>query len=140
MNLHGIPRSTADIALFGGLEEGNVINFLSAMKTMGFSPAVPVPPEAMADAAVRRGWKEEKNMLVLNFRSPSRPAVSIDVFIDEPIPFEEAYSRRKRFHAGGGEIEIPAACETDLIIMKERAGRQQDLWDAEALRRKMGKK
>jgi hypothetical protein len=66
--------------------------------------------------------------------------VAIDVFIDEPVPFEEAYSRRKRFHAGGGGIEIPAACEADLIIMKKRAGRQQDLWDVEALSRKMGKR
>jgi len=140
MNLHGIPRSTADIDLFVGLEEGNVINFLSAMKKMGFSPAVPVPPEAMADAAIRRGWKEEKNMLVLSFRSQARPALAIDVFIDEPISFEEAYSRRKRFHAGEGEIEIPAVCEADLITMKEQAGRQQDLSDVEALRRKMGKK
>ncbi|MBF8258897.1 MAG: hypothetical protein HW377_1271, partial [Actinobacteria bacterium] len=112
----------------------------SAMKKMGFSPAVPVPPEAMADAAIRRGWKEEKNMLVLSFRSQARPALAIDVFIDEPISFEEAYSRRKRFHAGEGEIEIPAVCEADLITMKEQAGRQQDLSDVEALRRKMGKK
>jgi hypothetical protein len=140
MNLHGIPRSTADIDLFVGLEERNIRNFLSAMNSMGFAPAVPVPPEALADAAVRLRWKEEKNMLVLSFRSPSRPAVPIDVFIYEPIPFEEAYTRRKRFHAAESGVEITAASEADLILMKERAGRQQDLSDVEALRRKMGEK
>lgn len=140
MNLHGIPRSTADIDLFVGMEEKNIHNFLSVMKSMGFAPAVPVPPEALADAAVRHRWKEEKNMLVLSFRSSSRPAVAIDVFIDEPIPFEKAYSRRKAFHAGDSRVEISTVCEEDLIAMKERAGRQQDLSDVEALRRKGGEK
>lgn len=139
MNLHGIPRMTADVDLFIDLEGGNVRGFLATMKALRFSPVVPVLPEALADSEERSRWRNEKNMVVLTFKSVQHPAVSVDVFIEEPIPFDSAYARRKRVYAENGELEIAVLCEADLISMKERAGRQQDLSDVEALRRKSGR-
>ncbi|OGP33634.1 MAG: hypothetical protein A2X88_05515 [Deltaproteobacteria bacterium GWC2_65_14] len=135
MNLHGIPRMTADVDLFVELGENNIRKFLAAMRALGFSPAVPVPPEALADPAERSRWRREKNMVVLTFKSAKRPALAIDVFIEEPMPFDSAYDRRKRVYAENGKLEIPVVGEADLISMKERSGRQQDLSDIDALRR-----
>lgn len=97
-----------------------------------------VPPDALADPAERSRWHREKNMVVLTFKSALRPAVAIDVFITEPLSFDSAYDRRKRVYAENGKLEIPVVGEADLISMKKRAGRPQDLSDVEALRRKPG--
>ena len=90
MNLHGIPRMTADIDLFLALDDANVRNFLAVAESFGYAPAVPVPPGTLADPAERRRLREEKNLVVLSFRSPAHPAMAIDVFVDEPVPFGEA--------------------------------------------------
>jgi hypothetical protein len=140
MNLHGVPRMTADIDLFVDLEETNAGSFLTVMKSLAFSPAVPVPPEGLADPAERSRWRSEKNMVVLTFTCPQRPAVAIDVFVVEPLPFEATYLRRKTVYAEQGTLEIPVVGEDDLIAMKARSGRLQDLSDIEALRRKSGRK
>jgi hypothetical protein len=84
----------------------------------------------------RMRWRNERHMFVFRFKSPSRPAISIDVLIDEPVPFAAAYARRKVIQSAGGAVTIPVIGEEDLIAMKERVGRQQDLSDVEALRRK----
>lgn len=135
LNLHGIPRMTADIDIFLSLDEANVLNFLAAAKSLGLVPAVPVVPESLADPDERRRWRDEKNMIVLSFRNPAHPAVPVDVFIDEPLPFEDAWSRRKRVVAEDGKLEIAVASIRDMIAMKEKAGRSQDRSDLEILRR-----
>ena len=140
MNLHGIPRMTADVDLFVDLERSNVGRFLAAVKALGFVPGIPVAAESLADPATRTVWRQEKNMLVLTFIHPSRPAVGLDVFVFEPIPFGSAYERRKRVSVEEGSFEIPVASEADLIAMKEGTGRLQDASDVKILRRRLGEK
>jgi hypothetical protein len=138
MNLHGIPRMTADIDIFLSLDEANVRKFLNVAISLDLVPAVPVPPESLADPEERRRWRDEKNMIVLSFRSRSHPAVPVDVFIEEPLPFEQAWSRRKRVGTEDGKLEISVASIRDMIAMKEKAGRLQDRSDLEILRRQAG--
>jgi len=138
MNLHGIPRMTADIDLFVDLDPDNVGRFLVAVKALGFVPSVPVQAESLPDPEIRSAWKREKNMLVLGFHHTVRPAAALDVFISEPIPFGAAFERRKRVWVEGENIEIPVVSETDLIAMKEGTGRLQDASDVKILRRKLG--
>jgi len=140
MNLHGIPRMTADVDLFIDLERSNVGRFLAAVKALGFIPSVPVPAEFLADPSARAAWRQEKNMLVLTFIHPSRPAICLDVFVFEPIPFGPAFERRKRVRVEEGAFEIPVASEADLIAMKEGTGRLQDASDVKILRRRLGEK
>ena len=56
----------------------------------------------------------------------------IDVFTHEPIPFEEAYARRRIFEAQG--VPISVVGRDDLVRMKTLAGRRQDQEDIKALR------
>jgi len=138
MNLHGIPRMTADVDLFVDLEMSNLVRFLAAVKALGFVPAAPVPAESLADPSARDAWRREKNMLVLGFTNPARPAIGLDVFIFEPVPFGPAWDRRKRVRVEEGTLEIPVTSEADLIAMKEGTGRLQDASDVKVLRRKLG--
>ncbi len=138
MNLHGIPRMTADIDLYVDLEKVNASRFLAAMKALGFVPDVPVPAESFADPEVRESWRREKNMLVLGFVNPSRPAIGIDVSVFEPVPFGPAYERRKQVSVENEALEIPVASREDLIAMKEGTGRLQDASDVKILRQGSG--
>lgn len=136
MNLHGVPRMTADVDLFVDFAEGNLRSFLLVMRDLGLLPAPPVDPEALLDPAARAAWRAGKHMIMLGFANPDHPANLVEAFIFEPMPFEDAYGRRRRVYAERAGIAIPVVCEEDLIAMKLAAGREQDLSDVDALRRK----
>lgn len=127
VNLHGIERATADLDLIVHLEESNVIKFVKAMTDLGYTPKVPVKAEEFADKQKREGWIKYKNMIVFSFINLKEPLELIDVFVDEPLPFEELYGRRVDKPAFGTEIPIMGI--TDLITLKKRAGRPKDLFD-----------
>jgi hypothetical protein len=46
-------------------------------------------------------WREEKGLTLFSLWSPSHPGTEVDLFVEEPFDFEEAWSRRldaaKRF-------------------------------------------
>jgi hypothetical protein len=69
--------------------------------------------------------------MVLSLWSSAFPLTEIDLFVDPPFPFEVAYRRALR--ADLGDLAVTVASLTDLIEMKRRAGRPQDLEDVRAL-------
>ncbi len=88
--LHGHPRLTADLDLVVGLEPDNVRAAIRALATLGYRARAPVDPESLADPAARRSWIEEKGMTVFSLFSPAMPASEVDLFVEEPFPFDEA--------------------------------------------------
>ena len=71
-------------------------------------------------------------MIVLSLYNPKIPEDLIDVFIDEPIPFLKAYKRRLTIK--DGSLKISVSSIEDLITMKKKAGRPQDLQDIKELK------
>ncbi|MBI5245118.1 MAG: hypothetical protein HY922_15760 [Elusimicrobia bacterium] len=130
--LHGFLRATADLDLMIDLGEGNVRSFLDVAKARGYKPRPPVQIEDFALESNRRAWRQEKGMRVFSLWHPDRPQDNVDVFVDEPIPFEEAYARRKVVPVGEAGISVLSI--PDLIRLKQAAGRKQDLEDIRALR------
>ena len=59
-------------------------------------------------------------------------AYVVDILMEEPVPFEEVYARRRVFQVGS--FAIPVASIQDLMALKARAGRPVDRADIEALR------
>lgn len=133
VNLHGVQRATADIDLMLALEKKNILDFVAITKELGLVPKVPVKAEDLANASKLKKWKKEKNMKVFSFADPNRPYVTIDIMIENQIPFNSAYKRRKTVPAWGIKVEI--ASIPDLIKLKEISGREQDLSDIEALKK-----
>lgn len=127
--LHGALRMTADLDLMVALDRENALKFVSAMKALGYLPKAPVQAEELADAARRASWRAEKGMLVFSWHHPKRPEELIDTFTEETIPFEAAYGRRVEVRSG--EVSVPLVSIPDLISLKERAARPQDLADNE---------
>lgn len=131
--LHGHLRVTGDVDLVLSLLPENVREAMKALAGVGFRPRIPVSPEEFADPERRRAWIWEKGMRVFSLWNPDPPHTAVDLFVDEPFPFEEVYARRLDVRIG--ETTVPVISLEDLIDMKRAAGRPQDIADIEALER-----
>jgi hypothetical protein len=137
--LHGHPRFTADLDLALALDDRNVEKALTAFEQLGYRPRAPVALRAFADAEQRADWVRTKGMTVFSLWSAELPGTEIDLFVEDPLPFEEGWARR--LLAEIGELRVSVAGLADLIEMERRAGRARDLEDVrelEALARELG--
>lgn len=129
--LHGVARFTADLDLAVDLNPDAARRAIDALLAVGLKPRAPVDPTAFADAATRRLWREEKAMVVFSLIDPSNPLRVVDLFVDNPIDFEGLWSRSEVVQLAHSTAHV--ASLDDLIELKRRAGRPQDLADIEAL-------
>jgi len=132
VNFHGVPRMTYDIDLMVHLEPENILKLVTKLTQWGYKPKIPVDPRDLADEMKRNSWIFEKGMKTLNFYSETLPIGEIDIIIDTPIPYEELRNRAIRIELQ--DERMPVASIHDLIELKLRAGRKQDLADVEHLR------
>jgi hypothetical protein len=133
INLHGVPRMTADLDLMVELSERNLDGFVKALSALGYRPRVPVAATDFLSPAKRREWQESKSMVMFTWIHPDRPYEEIDVFLENPIDFQSAYLKRKNLPVE--DFTIPLAGVVELIAMKRIAGREQDSADIAALTR-----
>lgn len=133
VNFHNVQRATVDLDLIIHLERENILRFVEMMTSFGFLPRVPVDPKQFADPTIRSEWITEKGMMVLTFFNPKNVLEIVDVFVQEPQPFEELESRGIQVSAFGVTIEVVG--REDLIAMKRLAGRDKDLFDILQLER-----
>jgi hypothetical protein len=129
--LHGHLRFTADLDVALALDDRNVQKALAAFERLGYRPRAPVPLRAFADAEQRADWVRTKGMTVFSLWSAELPGTEVDLFVEDPLPFEAAFARR--LVAAIGELRVSVAGLADLIEMKRRTGRAQDLEDVRAL-------
>jgi len=129
--LHGVVRLTGDLDLFLEMGSANLGRFVGAMTALGYKPKVPVKAEDFIKPEKRRQWKKEKGMQVFSFYHPEKPMDLIDVFVDEPMPYEEVKRYKKVVEAKG--IQIPVLSVKHLKQLKRISARPQDLADIEAL-------
>ena len=130
--LYGNPRFTKDLDLWVDPEEGNLKRLIRVFKSLKFVPRNPVKAEEFIGEKNRKRWKKEKGMLAFTFINPKNPFENIDLLFEGPVLFEAAYRRKKSFKSGG--VLIPTISKNNLITMKQKAGRVQDLQDVEILK------
>jgi len=132
VNFHGVPRMTYDIDLMILLEPQNILMAVAKLAQWGYRPKVSIDPRQLADEKSRNSWIQEKGMKALNFYSPTSPIGEIDLVIDTPIPYDQLKARAILIELQ--EEKVPVISIHDLIELKERSGRKQDLADVENLR------
>ena len=132
VNFHGVPRMTYDIDLMILLEQENILKVVTKLTQWGYKPKIPIDPRDLADETKRNSWVQEKGMKALNFYSETLPIGEIDIVIDTPVPYEELRNRAIRVELR--DERIPVVSIHDLIQLKLRAGRKQDLADVEHLK------
>jgi hypothetical protein len=130
---HGYVRLTADIDIVLDPGPEALKGAIAALSALGYRPRAPVEFAEFADADKRRQWAREKGLTVFSVFSPGHRATEIDLFVETPFDFDRAYARAVRFQVADG-VEATFVGLEDLIEMKRRAARPQDLEDVESLR------
>ncbi len=130
--LHGYARFTADIDLAIDLKRAEAEKAVKVIVGMGLKPRLPVDPLQFADPRIRESWRKEKGMEVFSFYNPDNPMLTVDLFVHEPIPFDELANRSERMDIDG--VIVPVCSIEDLIALKKRVGRLKDMDDIDHLR------
>jgi len=131
---YGYVRFTADLDLLLAMDERNLTNTVSALKTLNYRPRAPVQFEQFIDPAQRKQWIDDKGLTVFSLFSPDHPATEIDLFADQPLIFADAYSRAARMDVAPGVTATFCSLD-DLIELKSKAGRPRDVDDIAQLRK-----
>jgi hypothetical protein len=125
--LSGYFRTTVDLDIFPELSEENLEKIITVVEKFGYVPRVPVKSRDLKNAEKRKDWIENKNMKVFSFIHPKEQLLTIDIMINPPIDFEEAYQRRQIVRIK--DVDINVASIDDLIKLKKIASREQDKVD-----------
>ncbi|MFM9969555.1 MAG: nucleotidyl transferase AbiEii/AbiGii toxin family protein [Burkholderiales bacterium] len=135
VNAYGYLRYTKDVDFVVQLSAANVETAFSALFAAGYRPSVPVTAKQFSDDPTRQSWIRDKGMQVLQFWSDTHRETPVDIFVTEPFPFDDEYSRA--LVKSLGSIPVRFVTIPTLIAMKEKAGRQQDILDIEYLRERL---
>ena len=130
--MHGHSRLTADVDIVVDLDPDEARRAVQALVDLGLKPRAPVNPLDFAEPQIRRQWIEEKGLQVFSFWDPVHPLRAVDIFTEHPIPFDDLWKRAVDVDLGGVHVRI--ASKADLILLKEKSGRDVDLEDIRALR------
>ena len=133
VNAHGYLRSTVDVDLIVQLDPANLLPALGVLKSLGYTPRVPVPIESFADPELRLSWIRDKNMKVFSLRSDQHPETEVDLFADDPLGFDNAYGRAMQFDIAAGLWATVCALD-DLLELKRQADRDKDRNDIQKLK------
>lgn len=129
-SLYGSPRVTFDIDVVPDMDPTNWSRIVDAVWAAGGRPRIPENLAVIRDLENVRRWIEEKGMLALSFRSAEGLA-EIDLVVAEADRYPELVARASTVELDGRTFHVAAL--DDLIDMKRRAGRPQDMLDIEVL-------
>lgn len=130
--LHGSSRVTFDLDVVPRLERESWAALIDLLWSLGARPRIPESLERIRDVEQIRRWQNEKGMLALNFRTPD-DTTEVDVLVSESDQFDGLRQRAAKVKMEGRTFAV--ASIEDLIAMKTRAGRPQDLLDITELER-----
>ncbi|MBI1756880.1 MAG: hypothetical protein HYR64_07225 [Fimbriimonas ginsengisoli] len=129
--LHGHARFTADIDMIVHLEERNCRAAIETLTQLGFRPRAPVDPFDFADRSKREEWIRDKGLTVFSFYGTTGLPIEVDIFVTEPLDFDELWERREDRLIEG--VTIHLIDKASLIKLKSMSARPQDLEDIKAL-------
>ena len=132
VNFHGIPRLTYDIDLMISLDRDNILKLINKLSEWGYKPKAPIDAKELADEKKRALWIRDKGMKAVNFYAENLPIGEIDILLDSPVPYRTLRERAVAFIIDGEKV--PTVSIHDLIDLKLKAGRKQDLSDVDHLK------
>lgn len=131
VNLHGYIRFTGDLDVLLLLEDQNLKKMDKVMKKLKYSERLPVSILELKDHKQVKKWLKGKGMQAFSFNPPKDNPLQLDIVIEESLKFDKIFPKRiiKRI----SNVSIPVISIQDLIKMKKKTNRRQDLIDIENL-------
>jgi hypothetical protein len=123
--LHGAVRGTVDVDIVLRLSRRDFVAAEKILVGLGMSPRLPVDAGQVFD--FREDYIRNRNLIAWSFYNPSNAAEIVDVVITHDL------GKMKVDRIAVGNDVIPVVSRADLIAMKRKSGRPQDLVDVEAL-------
>ncbi len=130
--LHGIIRATMDVDLVLSLSLKDFELVEKAFLKINLKSRLPI--RAQDVIKMRKEYIERRNLIAWSFVDYQNPSRMVDILITEDV----ANLDIKKISVGGRKI--PVASLQDLLAMKLKAARPQDLVDVENLRKKINEK
>jgi hypothetical protein len=125
--LHGAVRGTVDVDIVLKISLTNYQNAEKALLELGLTSRLPVGADEVIN--FREEYIHNRNMTAWNFTNSQNPIQTVDIIISHDL------SRMKVDRIKVGKRILPVLSVRDLIIMKRKSGRPQDLEDIKALKR-----
>ena len=123
--LHGAVRGTVDVDIVIALTKASLEGSESALGKIVLRSRLPV---TAADVyRFRKEYIENRNLAAWSFINPDNPIEVVDILITEDVKNLKTVTRQ----AFGMKIKI--ASIPDLIALKKKSGRSQDIEDIKAL-------
>jgi len=127
VNLHGVPRMTYDIDIVVATDGATLRAAGEALSSLGLVCRLPLKIADLADPAERQRLEDERNLTALTFTDLANPLREVDVLVGPSVDPDGVANRAVLRNAGAFEVRV--ASLHDLIAMKKKAGRPQDLAD-----------
>ena len=125
--LHGAVRGTVDLDLVLALSRANFTAAEAALNGMGLESRLPLKAEEVFD--FREEYIRNRNLIAWSFVNPADPTEIVDIILTEDMESIQVDM------VPLGRLRLPVVAVADLIRMKEKSGRPQDIEDVKALRR-----
>lgn len=125
--LHGAVRGTVDIDLVLAWSRKNLVAAESALNRMGLRSRLPLKAEEVFD--FREEYIRNRNLIAWSFVNDADPMEIVDLVLTEDLVAMQVDM------IPAGRLRLPVIAVPDLIRMKEKSGRAQDIEDIQALRR-----
>jgi len=116
-----------DIDLVIQVDEQAYLNAEQALVGIGLQPRLPVKANEVSH--FRDEYINSRNMIVWSFVNPNNPAEMVNIIITEDLEYMNTVIKQ------GFGLDIQVLAIGDLINMKQKSGRPQDLEDIKALKR-----
>ncbi|MES2504725.1 MAG: nucleotidyl transferase AbiEii/AbiGii toxin family protein [Myxococcota bacterium] len=126
--LHGVPRGTFDMDFIIRFRENDFIALEAAMISIGFKSRLPVSAKEVFQ--FRQEYIDNRNLIAWTFINQTNAMELVDIVLTDNL--EDVSTVNKII----GTTKIQVLSKADLINMKKRAGRPQDLIDVNFLERK----
>lgn len=131
-NLLGGYRNTLDMDILVEMTDRNLFKIVNILNNAGYHVKQPVDPIKIADKKTRQDWIKNKNMKAFNFYKGERSYEEVDILIDSPVDYKEAYADAVEVKTSG--LVLKVISPNKFIKMKLFSGRDKDLKDVEEIK------
>lgn len=131
-NLLGGYRNTLDMDILVEMSDNNLAKIVKILKKRGYYVKQPVNPILIADKKTREDWIKNKNMKAFNFYKGEKNYEEVDLIIDSPVNFTQAFKDSVKIKIG--HLNLIVISPKNFIKMKKKSGRQIDLRDIEEIK------
>ena len=123
--LQGAVRGTVDVDFITTLSKKNLSLIEKALFELNLTSRLPITPSDLIE--FKDEYIKNKNLIAWNFININNPTEQIDIIITTDLKEKKIDKIKIK------QMTLNVLSKEDLIKMKKKAGRKQDLADVEAL-------